>query len=74
LASTAEGQRLNDPDAGDPVLAELNATRDALTGITTRLDTIGPRLAEGVVDPEPVHALGQGLGSTGPGFPWRWLP
>jgi predicted oxidoreductase len=47
LASTAEGQRLNDPDAGDPVLVELNATRDALTGITTRLDTIGLRLAEG---------------------------
>jgi hypothetical protein len=47
VAFTAEGQRLNDPDAGDPALAELDVARNALTGITTRLDTIGSRLAEG---------------------------
>jgi hypothetical protein len=47
LASIGDGQRPSDPDAGDPVLAELDAIKDVLTGITTRLDTIERRLADG---------------------------
>lgn len=37
----------DDPDAGDPVLAELDAIKDVLTGITSRLDTIERWLADG---------------------------
>ena len=47
LVSIADGQRPNDPDAGYPVLAELDAIKDTLTGITSRLDTIERRLADG---------------------------
>jgi transcriptional regulator with XRE-family HTH domain len=47
LASVADGRRPSDPDAGDPVLAELDAIKDVLTGITSRLDTIERRLADG---------------------------
>ena len=47
LATIGDGRRPSDPDAGDPVLAELDAIKDVLTGITTRLDTIERRLADG---------------------------
>jgi transcriptional regulator with XRE-family HTH domain len=47
LAAIADGQRPNDPDTDDPVLAELDAIKDVLTGITARLDTIERRLADG---------------------------
>jgi len=47
LAVIADGGRPDDPDAGDPVLAELDAIKEVLTGITARLDTIERRLADG---------------------------
>jgi transcriptional regulator with XRE-family HTH domain len=46
LAAIADGRHPGDPDAGDPVLAELDAIKDVLTGITTRLDAIERQLAD----------------------------
>ena len=47
LAAVADGRSPDDPDEGDPVLAELDAIKGVLTGITARLDTIERRLADG---------------------------
>lgn len=46
LAAIADGLNPDDPDAGDPVLAELGTIKDALTVITGRLDAIERRLAD----------------------------
>jgi hypothetical protein len=40
------GENPGDPDAGDPVLAELALMKEALTTITDRLDAIERRLAD----------------------------
>jgi transcriptional regulator with XRE-family HTH domain len=45
LAAIAAGEDPDDPDANDPVLAELGTIRAALTTITSRLDAIERRLA-----------------------------
>jgi transcriptional regulator with XRE-family HTH domain len=47
LQAVAEGRTPDDPDAGDPVLAELDAMKDALTALTSRIDAIEQRLADG---------------------------
>ena len=46
LRAVAEGRDPGDPDAGDPVLAELAALKDALTALTSRLDAIEQQLAD----------------------------
>ena len=47
LQAVAEGRDPDDPDAGDPVLAELAAMKDALTALTSRIDAIEQQLADG---------------------------
>ena len=42
----AEGRTPDDPDAGDPVLAELAAMKDAVTALTSRIDAIEQQLAD----------------------------
>jgi hypothetical protein len=46
LRAVAEGRNPGDPDAGDPVLAELAALKEAVTAITSRLDAIEQQLAD----------------------------
>ena len=46
LRAVAEGRDPGDPDAGDPVLAELAALKDAVTAISSRLDAIEQQLAD----------------------------
>jgi hypothetical protein len=47
LRAVAEGRDPGDPDAGDPVLAELAALKDSVNVISSRLDAIERRLAGG---------------------------
>jgi transcriptional regulator with XRE-family HTH domain len=47
LRAVAESRNPADPDAGDPVLAELAALKEAVTAITSRLDEIEQQLADG---------------------------
>ena len=47
LQAVAEGRTLNDPDASDPVLAELAAMKDTLTALSSRIDAIEQQLADG---------------------------
>jgi hypothetical protein len=47
LRAVADGGDPGDPDAGDPVLAELAGLREAVTAISARLDAIERRLAGG---------------------------
>ena len=51
LQAIAQGRTPDDPDAGDPVLAELAAVKDAVTAITSRLDAIEQQLADGGEQP-----------------------
>jgi hypothetical protein len=51
LQAVAEGRAPDDPDAGDPVLAELAALKDALTVLTSRIDAIEQQLADGAERP-----------------------
>jgi hypothetical protein len=51
LRAVVEGRDPDDPDAGDPVLAELAALRDAVTVISSRLDAIEQQLADGGESP-----------------------
>lgn len=44
LARILEGDAVDDPDADDPVLAELDAVREDLSAIVRRLDAIEHRL------------------------------
>jgi transcriptional regulator with XRE-family HTH domain len=46
LRAVAEGQTPGDPDADDPVLAELAALKQAVVAITSRLDVIEQQLAD----------------------------
>ena len=46
LQAIAEGHTPGDPDAGDPVLAELAGLKDALTALTSRIDAIEQQLAD----------------------------
>jgi hypothetical protein len=45
LLAVAEGRDMGDPDASDPVLAELASLKEAVTAITSRLDVIEQQLA-----------------------------
>lgn len=45
LAKVLDGQGVEDPDVGDPVLAELDAVKEDLTAIHRRLDAIERQLA-----------------------------
>ena len=45
LRAVAEGRDPGDPDAGDPVLAELAALKGMLTTLTCRVDAIERQLA-----------------------------
>lgn len=45
LAKVLAGDDPADPDAGDPVLAELDGLKAAITSISARLDVIEQRLA-----------------------------
>ena len=47
LRAVAEGRDPGDPDAGDPVLSELAALKEAVTVINSRLDAIEQQLAVG---------------------------
>jgi hypothetical protein len=47
LRAVAEGREPGDPDAGDPVLAELAGLKEAITAINSRLDAIERQLADG---------------------------
>ena len=47
LQAVAEGHTPDDPDAGDPVLAELATLKQAVSAINARLDQIEQRLADG---------------------------
>ncbi|SRR6266568_193532 len=47
LRDVAEGRDPGDPDAGDPVLAELAGLREAVAAINARLDAIERQLAGG---------------------------
>lgn len=47
LALVADGQNPEDPDAGDPVLSELDKINETLTDVTARLDAIERQLARG---------------------------
>ncbi len=47
LRAVAEGHTPEDPDADDPVLAEVAALKDVVTAITSRLDAIEQQLADG---------------------------
>ena len=51
LQAVADGRNPDDPDAGDPVLAELAAMKDALTALTSRIDAIEQQLADGGEQP-----------------------
>jgi transcriptional regulator with XRE-family HTH domain len=51
LRAIAEGRDPGHPDAGDPVLAELAALKDAVTAIHSRLDAIEQQLADGAGSP-----------------------
>lgn len=46
LQTVAEGHTPDDPDAGDPVLTELAALKDALASLTSRIDAIEQQLAD----------------------------
>ena len=46
LQAVAEGRTPDDPDAGDPVLAELAAMKAALVALTSRIDAIEQQLAD----------------------------
>ncbi len=46
LQAIAEGRSPDDPDASDPVLAELAALKDAVTVLTHRIDAIERQLAD----------------------------
>jgi hypothetical protein len=46
LRAVAEGRVPGDPEAGDPVLAELAELKEAVTVITERLDAIEQQLAD----------------------------
>ena len=46
LQAVAEGRDPGNPDADDPVLAELAAMKDAISVIYTRLDAIEQQLAD----------------------------
>jgi hypothetical protein len=46
LRAVADGRDPDDPDAGDPVLAELHELKQAVTAIRSRLDAIEQRLAD----------------------------
>jgi transcriptional regulator with XRE-family HTH domain len=47
LQAVADGRAPDDPDAGDPVLVELAALKDALAVLTSRIDAIEQQLADG---------------------------
>lgn len=47
LAAIADGHDPGDPDAGDPVLSELDKISETLTNVTARLDAIERQLARG---------------------------
>jgi hypothetical protein len=47
LRAVSEGRDPGDPDASDPVMAELAALKDAVAAISSRLDAIERRLAGG---------------------------
>lgn len=47
LRAVAEGRNPDDPDTGDPVLAELAALKEAVTTINARLDALEQQLADG---------------------------
>jgi transcriptional regulator with XRE-family HTH domain len=47
LQAVAEGRDPGDPDANDPVLAELAALKEAVTAINSRIDAIEQQLAGG---------------------------
>jgi hypothetical protein len=51
LRAVAEGRGPGDPDADDPVLAELTALKETITAITARLDAIEQQLAGGAESP-----------------------
>jgi len=44
LQAVAEGRDPGDPDADDPVLAELAALKEAVTTINSRMDAVSSRL------------------------------
>ena len=46
LQAVAEGRTPDDPDADDPVLAELAAMKNALAALTSRIDAIEQQLAD----------------------------
>ncbi|OLT14897.1 hypothetical protein BJF78_17315 [Pseudonocardia sp. CNS-139] len=45
LSRIAEGEHVPDPDADDPVIAELDALKADLASVVRRLDAIEHRLA-----------------------------
>ena len=47
LQAVAEGRSPDDPDAGDPVLAELASMKADLAALTSRIDVIEQQLADG---------------------------
>lgn len=47
LQAIAEGRDLGNPDASDPVLAELASLKEAITAINARLDAIEQQQADG---------------------------
>ncbi len=47
LRAVADGRDPSDPDAGDPVMSELAALKEAITAINSRLDAIEQQLAAG---------------------------
>lgn len=51
LRDVADGRDPGDPDAADPVLAELAALKDAVAAISARLDAIEQQLADGGAGP-----------------------
>ena len=51
LRAIADGRTPDDPDAGDPVLAELATLKEAVTALTSRLDAIEQQLADGGEQP-----------------------
>lgn len=51
LAAVLAGQNPDDPDTGDPVLAELDALKEQLTAITRRLDALEAQQAAADAQP-----------------------
>jgi len=51
LQAVAEGRTPDDPDADDPVLAELAAMKGTLAALTSRVDAIEQQLADGGEQP-----------------------